>query len=163
MKELGEYLKETRIENGVSIDEAAADLDISVVFLENIEDANIRAFKDIYQLKDLVKSYAKYLGLDPIKIQEEFNDFLFEHTSKISLDDILEAKRKKEEEEEKEKKVQSPYTKEYKRKINKTPIVIALLFFTLLITVSVIVIKKVNEKPVMNSELKGISCYEYTY
>ena len=113
MKELGEYLKETRIESGVKLEEAAEDLGIRYQELENIESANMRAFKDVYELKQRVKEYAKYLGLDPIKIQEEFNDFLFEHTSKISLDDILEAKRKKEEEEalEKKKKISSPYTK----------------------------------------------------
>ena len=33
MKELGEYLKETRINNGVSIDEAAQDLNIDSFLL----------------------------------------------------------------------------------------------------------------------------------
>ena len=116
MKELGYYLEDTRRSNGVSLEEAASDLNVDVSYLENIESANVRAFKDVYYMRKLVKEYAKYLGLSPEKIQDEFNDFLFEHTSKISLDDIMEAKKKKEEE-EKTKKIQSPYTKEYKRKI----------------------------------------------
>ena len=99
MKDLGEYLQDVRRENGVSLEEAASDLDVDEALLENIEDGNIRAFKDIYYLKDLIKEYAKYLGLPSLKIQDEFNDFLFEHTSKISLDDIMNAKKKKEEEE----------------------------------------------------------------
>ncbi len=164
MKELGEYLKETRIESGVKLEEAAEDLGIRYQELENIESANMRAFKDVYELKQRVKEYAKYLGLDPIKIQEEFNDFLFEHTSKISLDDILEAKRKKEEEEalEKKKKISSPYTKEYKKKINFIPIIVCLFVFLIFIAIAIIVIKEGNKRPAMDKELKGRVEYEYT-
>ena len=89
MKELGEYLKEQREINGINLDEAADDLSISVMELENIEAGNTRAFKDIYNLRDMIKKYAKYLGLDVKKVALEFNDFLFEHTSKISIEDIM--------------------------------------------------------------------------
>ena len=165
MKELGEYLQDTRRSNGVSLEEAANDLEVDVSYLENIESANIRAFKDVYYLKELIKSYAKYLGLDEVKIQEEFNDFLFEHTSKISLDDIMSAKKKKEEEEKQEntKKIQSPYTKEYKKKIRKLPIILAGLIFLIAIIISIVVIKNINREPAITSELKGIEVYEYTY
>ena len=61
MKELGEYLKRTRISNGVSVTEACEDLELSTSHLENIESGNIRAFKDVYELRDNVKAYAKYL------------------------------------------------------------------------------------------------------
>ena len=165
MKELGEYLQDTRRSNGVSIEEVASDLNVDVSYLENIESANVRAFKDVYYLKELVKSYAKYLGLDEAKIQDEFNDFLFEHTSKISLDDIMSAKKKKEEEErlENTKKIQSPYTKEYKKKIRKLPFILAGLIFLIAIIISIIVIKTINREPAITSELKGIEVYEYTY
>lgn len=165
MKELGEYLQDVRRNNGVSLEEAASDLNVDAILLENIEEGNIRAFKDIYYLKDLIKNYAKYLGLDPNKVQEEFNDFLFEHTSKISLSDIMEAKKKKEEEEKakEEKKVQSPYTKEYKKKVKKWPIVLVVAILIVIIVISIIVIKVINKDPIMNSELKGIEVYEYTY
>ncbi len=163
MKELGEYLQDVRRSNGVSLLEVASDLKVDVLLLENIESANIRAFKDVYYLKELIKEYAKYLGLDPMKVQDEFNDFLFEHTSKISLDDIMEAQKKKEAslEEAKTKKVKSPYTKEYKRKIKKLPFVLAFIIFVLAIIISIIVIKTINRDPVMSSELKGIEVYEY--
>ena len=62
MKELGEYLKETRENNGVSIDEAAQDLNIDGFLLESIEEGNTRAFKDVLSMKDRIKEYAKYLG-----------------------------------------------------------------------------------------------------
>ena len=54
MKELGEYLKRTRISNGVSLTEACEDLDFSTSHLENIESGNVRAFKDVYELKDSI-------------------------------------------------------------------------------------------------------------
>ena len=128
MKELGEYLKITRLDNGVSMEEAAEDLNLSTLQLENIEKGNVRAFKDMYGLKQYIRQYAKYLGLDSEKVMDEFNEFLFEHTSKISLDDILEAKQKSEEKEV--KKVKSPYTKEYKKKINWLPIIIGIIAIT---------------------------------
>ena len=36
MKELGFYLQDTRRSNGVSLEEAAADLNVDVSYLENI-------------------------------------------------------------------------------------------------------------------------------
>jgi len=62
MKELGEYLKRTRIKNGVGLTEACEDLEISTSHLENIETGNVKAFKDVYELRDDIKVYAKYLG-----------------------------------------------------------------------------------------------------
>ena len=116
MKELGEYLKQTRVGNGVSITEACEDLELSTSQLENIESGNVKAFKDIYELRDYIKLYAKYLGLNSDKVLDEFNNFLFQHTSKISLDDIALAQKKKESEED-TRKIKSPYTKEYKEKV----------------------------------------------
>ena len=60
MKELGEYLKSARIKNGVSLTEVSEDLNLSTALLENIESGNVRAFKDIYELRDNIKKYAKY-------------------------------------------------------------------------------------------------------
>ena len=88
MKEIGEELKQLRKKSGVDLEEASHDLNISEIELECIEAGNAKAFKDIYELKDKVRLYAKYLGVDEDKIADEFNDFLFEKTSKISLNDV---------------------------------------------------------------------------
>lgn len=153
MKELGEYLKRTRIGNGVSLTEACEDLDLSTSHLENIESGNVRAFKDVYELKESVKLYAKYLGLDPDKVVDEFNGFLFQHTSKISLDDIRAAQKKKEEEEE-QKRVKSPYTIEYKEKKDFWPIIYIVIGILLLILIIYIVISNINKVPSRVDELK---------
>lgn len=152
MKELGEYLRRTRIGNGVSLTEACEDLDFSTSHLENIESGNVRAFKDVYELRESVKLYAKYLGLDPEKVVDEFNDFLFQHTSKISLDDIRAAQKKKEQ--EVERKVKSPYTVEHKDKFNFWPIIYVVLGILLLVMIIYIVISNINKAPSRVDELK---------
>ena len=160
MKELGEYLKHTRISNGVSIAEAAEDLELSTSHIENIESGNVRAFKDVYDLKEQIKLYAKYLGLNPEKVVDEFNGFLFAHTSKISLDDIKTAQRKQE---EKEKKTRSPYTIEYKRKISLWLIIGIIGSFFIVSLIIYLIVSNVNKAPTQVEELKPYGGREYIY
>ena len=163
MKELGEYLKEQRESNSVGLDEASEDINISKDELENIEEGNIRAFKDVLELKSKIKVYAKYLGLDPEKVADEFNDFMFEHTSKISLSDILEASKKQDEQEKKQ--IHSPYTKIRKRKVNVKGISIFITAILFVILMIVLLFKLIETKePVINQELSsGGVYYEFTY
>lgn len=153
MKELGEYLREVRMNNSVEIDEAASDLEIDIIELENIEDGNIKAFKDILSLKDKIREYSKYLGLNPEKIIDEFNDFLFEHTSKINLEDIMEAVKKLE---NKEKKVSSPYTNIKIRKANWKLIFnfLSVAAFVILLIIFIYFLFRPKE-PIINNELRG--------
>ena len=164
MKEIGKHLKEKREENGVSIDEVAEDLNIDEDAIENMEEGNIRAFKDMYTLKELVKDYSKYLGMDVNDIVEEFNDFLFEHTSKISLEDLEEVKNKVQE--NNIKKVVSPYTQIPKPKKDYKQILKPLLFFFGIILVLVILIMILKKDDSRNIELKNMKeciSYELTY
>ena len=77
----------------------------------------------------------------------------------------MSAKKKKEEEEKLDntKKIQSPYTKEYKKKVKKLPFVLGGIIFLLAIVIAIIVIKRINRAPAITNELKGIEVYEYTY
>ena len=154
MKELGDYLKRVRISNGVNLTEACEDLGFSTSQLENIESGNVKAFKDVYELRDYVKNYSKYLGLNPDKIVDEFNGFLFQHTSKISLEDIKLAQKKKEE--LLEKKVKSPYTIEYKEKVSIWPVIyitLGIFFLSLLVYV---ILTNINKVPERTDELRGL-------
>ena len=157
MKELGQYLKETRINNGVSIDEAAQDLNIDSFLLESIEDGNIRAFKDVLSMKDKIKDYAKYLGLKPEEIIDEFNDFLFEKTSKITFQDMLDAEKGINKNKQGEtKKISSPYTIIKPEKKDKKPILyfISLIVVLLLLVLAVYSIVK-PRKEIITKELKS--------
>ncbi len=162
MKELGNYLKTARIKNGVSLTEVSEDLDLSTTLLENIESGNVRAFKDVYELKDYIKRYAKYLGADLDKVTDQFNDFLFEKTSKISLEDIQKAQ--KELEKTEKKKVVSPYTVVHKPKINWLPIFVFIGIVLALFLIISIVFTTVKKKPNITNELRGVEVVdEYAY
>lgn len=159
MKEIGQYLKETRISNGVSVSEACEDLNITKDNLENLEEGNIRAFKDVYALKEMVKEYSKYLGLNADKVIDEFNDFMFEHTSRISLDDLKEARKIVEEQDEKPKVV-SPYTYIPKEKFSlkkikwkKIFLILGIVLIIVLVIFSFSLFGKDEEK--VTTELKG--------
>ena len=69
-KEIGELLKETRTQNGVSIEEAAEDLNYKLSQLEAIENGDFKNFKDIFLLKCIITDYSKYLGLNPDELIE---------------------------------------------------------------------------------------------
>lgn len=137
MNEIGELLRTTREESGVSLEEASGDLEIKTLILENIEDGNIGCFKDIFVLKDYIYDYAKYLGLEPEKIIDEFNEYLFEYTSKIPLEDIEKAMKEQQKEEIPEKKIVSPYTTSTKKTNNG--LVIALLVVLAVLVILVVV------------------------
>ena len=115
MKEIGERLKEARESIGVSIEEAAEDLKLQVSQLEDIEQGNKEAFKDVFSLKFFIRDYSKYLGLNYDEMVEEFNEYLFDYTSKISIDDIKKSNKKEKKE---ENKIVSPYTVERRQEKN---------------------------------------------
>ena len=78
MKEIGEELKQARESSGLTTDEVASDLNLRVSQIENIEQGNMKAFKDVYYLKCFVRDYAKYLGLDEEKIMDAKQHFNIE-------------------------------------------------------------------------------------
>ncbi len=95
---------------GIELEEAALDLKVTKEELRNIEIGNIKAFENVVTLKEFICTYSKYLGLDVDDMLDEYNEYLFDQTSKISLADIKAAKRKLVKKEKKEKTFRSPYT-----------------------------------------------------
>ena len=147
MKEIGESFKEKREEIGITLEEVSKDLGIKEVLLENLEEGNAKVFKDILEIKDTIESYSKYLGLDTEKIMDEYNDYLFEKTSKISINDIKE--RLKEfkilEKQKEDNKIVSPYT--IKRKNNNTKyIIIYIASIIVLILLVFMIIKFITDR-----------------
>lgn len=144
MKEIGQKLNEARESIGISIEEAAEDLKTRPSQIENIESGNMDAFKDVFYLKYFIRDYAKYLGLDYENMVDEFNEYLFDFTSKISIDDIKNAHKKTlKEEGEKEERVMSPYTIDRESKFFMPRWLIFVLIGTL-ITAIVIFIVTIN-------------------
>lgn len=136
MKNIGLKLKEKREENGLSIEEVAEDLKMRPSQITSIEEGKKADFKDIFYLKYFIRDYAKYLGLDSEKIIDEFNEYLFDETSKIPIDIIEQAKKEKKEDTE---ELSSPYTKKEKNKIKIPKIIIGLFILIILIIVGYII------------------------
>ena len=93
MKDIGLKLKDKREENGLSIDEVAEDLKMRPSQISSIEEGKMVDFKDVFYLKYFIRDYAKYLGLNGEAILDEFNEYLFDFTSKISIEDIKKAEK----------------------------------------------------------------------
>lgn len=143
MKEIGEKLKETRESIGVSIEEASEDLKMLPSQLENIEAGNMQAFKDVFSLKYFIRDYSKYLGLDYEDMIDEYNEYLFDYTSKLSLDDIKKAKKKLGKKED-TKKVVSPYTV-HRRRLEIPPIMLYGIIVAIIILVCYFMISFFNQ------------------
>ena len=132
MKEIGEKLKEARESIGIPIEEAGADLKVSVDQLKNLEAGNMDVFKDIINVKYLIRDYAKYLGLDKEDLVDDFNEYLFDYTSKISINDILDAKAKKD-----DNRIKSPYTTIKVKKPINIPLLIVIILIVLCLSIVV--------------------------
>ena len=78
MIEVGDTLRNSREVSGVTLEEVSTDLDIPIILLEQIEDGNMGAFKDVFELKEYIRKYAKYIGLDPDEVIDVF--YLFFQT-----------------------------------------------------------------------------------
>ncbi len=133
MDGIGTLLKETRESSGVSINEASKDLDIKDLVLENIEAGKIGAFKDVLELKTLIQDYSKYLGLDSVKIIDEFNEYLFEYTSRIPVKELEKTIEMQIKEESDSNKIVSPYTKKDTRVDKKYYVAVILLVVALIL------------------------------
>lgn len=141
MEGIAELLKSTREESGIEINEVSKDLEIDEILLKNIEEGKIGSFKDVFLLKEYISEYSKYLGLDAQKIIDDFNEYLFEYTSKIPVEEIektMELNTKEIEEE----KIISPYTQD-KQETKKG--IYALIYILVFILVILTIFWSINQ------------------
>ena len=153
INQIGLTLKETREKNSISLEEAGKDLDIKPLILANIEAGNIGCFKDIFELKEYIASYAKYLGLDAQKMVDKFNEYLFEYTSKITIKEIEEKIKEQKKQEDSEDRVFSPYTKQINVK-NKH---IVWIYVIIAIVVALVIFWAVKQITVDNTKTSVVS------
>ena len=165
MKEIGNIFKEKREEIGIKEEEAAKDLNITIPQLENLEDGNVNAFKDIFFLKELVRKYAVYLNADEEEIMENFNDFVFDFTSKIPVEEIEQKVKEIEKENEKEtrKKISSPYTRKKVRNAKMKPVYFFSIITIVLVSLTLIILNvMLGNKRTINYNLRSENLYEFT-
>ena len=152
MLEIGLKLKSKREENGVSLEEAASDLKMRASQLQSIEEGRKEDFKDVFSLKYFIRDYAKYLGLDGEAILDEFNEYLFEQTSRISIEEIEEAKKEKEDR-EKNMKILSPYTMTSKDKKKKYIIVAIIAAIVVVGMIGYVIVSKYTTNDFVSSNI----------
>ena len=140
MKDIGERFKETRENMDISLEEASEDLKISLNDIKNLEEGNIENFKDVTILKTLIREYSKYLGLDKDEMIDEFNEYLFDYTSRISLEEIMNAKKSIDEEE----RIKSPYTIEHKNRTFLSNLFLVIIVLVLLLFIVYFIYKLIN-------------------
>ena len=154
MKEIGAALKEARENTGLSLEEVSSDLKLRPSQIENIEAGNMDAFKDVFYVKYFIKEYAKYLGLSYDDLIDEFNEYIFDYTSKISLEDIKKAAKKADKKDRKQKRIASPYTIERRRRINfKIGLIVILVILALFLSgfiIKTIVTTNNSDQPIDN-------------
>lgn len=162
MKELGEKLSELRKSNSVTIEEASHDLSIDEKELQALENGNLKAFKDVYELKNKLFAYSKYLGISEEEIDDEFNDYLFEKTSKISKLDINKIKNSLQEEEK--DKISSPYTKIKPTRYDFAPLVLLIVLLVFISLIVYLILSFLKNDDEVKRELKNEMeiCYELT-
>lgn len=139
MKEIGLKLKEKREENGVSIEEVAEDLKMRPSQIVSLEEGKKEDFKDVLFLKYFIRDYAKYLGLNGEELVDEFNEFLFDFTSKIPVEEIEKAKL----ENTNKKDVVSPYT-EISPDKKGLKIVLLIVFVVVLLIIGYFVVSNIK-------------------
>ena len=152
MKDIGDAFKEARETIGISKSEVLKDLNITESQLDNLEDGNFNAFKDVFFLKDTIKKYAKYLNLDEDEIIDKFNDFIFSFTSRIPINDILEQTREINilESKSEEGKIVSPYTIKRKKKSNIKYAIVYILVVIMLVLLVLLIVKFLSDTDVSN-------------
>ena len=155
MKEIGLKLRLKREENGVSLEEASTDLKMRVSQLQSIEEGKKEDFKDVFSLKYFIRDYARYLGLDGESILDEFNEYLFEETSKISIEEIEEAKKIKEDK-ERDMKILSPYTVTSRDRKRRYILIVVACFIVLLGVVVYVCISHQNRDDFVTSDVSYV-------
>lgn len=133
MNDIANKLFNKRTEMGISLNEVSEDLNYDLSQLEAIESGNFKSFKDVFVLKCIIRDYAKYLGFEPDEIIDEFNDFIFESTSKIPIDEIQKASKMKEK--NSDDKIASPYTTVETKKNNFIFILIGIAIILIIISI----------------------------
>ncbi len=156
MNEIGKNFKETRLSSSLNIAEVSSDTGIPEEALEQIEDGSIGSFKDIFKLKEYLSTYAKYLGLDANKVIDEFNEYMFEYTSKIPLANLEKEIEEKERAEKLENtqdiKIMSPYLKPKEESPVYKYVLIAIAIIVLIAVIMIWAIKVVSWKGVLKNE-----------
>ena len=103
-----------------------------------------------------IRDYAKYLGLDYEDMVDEFNEYLFDYTSKISIEDIKKAKKSAASGEKEPKKIHSPYTVEKKSHLTFFKVVLVILVLVIIGVGAFFAYQAINEDENKPDEMSNV-------
>ena len=83
LENIGRKLKEAREGKGLTLEDVYKETKISKTHLEAIEEGNLSALPEIVYVRGFLKSYAKFLDLDPEEILAEF-DSIYREIKEVS-------------------------------------------------------------------------------
>lgn len=88
MSELGQLLKNTRLEQGISLDELQEVTKIRKRYLECIEEGDYNALPGNFYVRAFIKSYAEAVGLDPGEVLSLYQNVIPKTSSTIVTENI---------------------------------------------------------------------------
>lgn len=89
MKEIGEFLKQKRLEKGITIEELVNKTRMPITRIKAIEEGDITLFKDdITYLQFFIQSYCRALDIDYSEIKEKLNESISGYTLSFQTDQI---------------------------------------------------------------------------
>lgn len=89
MKEIGELLKNKRLELGLTIEQIADMTKMPIIRIKAIEEGDIRVFKDDFTyLQFFVQSYCNAVGVNYREIKKELMDSLNEYTTSFESEQV---------------------------------------------------------------------------
>ena len=94
MKEIGELLKQKRLEKGYTIDEVSDKTRLSIPHIKAIEAGNVDYFKnDLPYLRYFLRSYCELVDVDFDSIKDQLQDVVEEYTHTFSIKSMEEHKK----------------------------------------------------------------------
>lgn len=89
MKEIGEFLKQKRLEKGITIDQIAEKTRMPAVRIKAIEEGNLDAFKDdLSYLQFFIQSYCNAIGIDYHEVKSQLSDSINSYTMSFQADQL---------------------------------------------------------------------------
>lgn len=113
MKEIGEFLKQKRLEKGITIEQIVNKTRMPAARIKAIEEGDLAAFKDdITYLHFFIQSYCGAIGIDYQEVKQKLNDSINSYTVSFHADQI----RQQNESEKSIREKSTQRVNEYKKK-----------------------------------------------
>lgn len=139
MKEIGELLKQKRLEKGFTIDQIAEKTKMPIVRIKAIEEGDITVFKDdITYLQFFLQAYCNAVGINYQEIKEKLHESIDNYTMSFEKEKVRAIAESEKNIRENSKKKVHEYNKKYKKTKVKREVDFSLITFIAVIALVVL-------------------------